>query len=89
MGTKRLFMMQSNRSKIVGLVVGIIVLIISMVASILFGHQQFGVKDLWLAYSEFDGSNEHLILTTTRVPRALIAAAVGASLATLALSCKC
>ncbi|WP_238192040.1 iron ABC transporter permease [Paenibacillus sp. L3-i20] len=73
--------MQSNRSKIVGLVVGIIVLIISMVASILFGHQQFGVKDLWLAYSEFDGSNEHLILTTTRVPRALIAAAVGASLA--------
>ncbi|MBH5318417.1 iron ABC transporter permease [Paenibacillus sp. GSMTC-2017] len=74
-------MIQSNRSKIVGLIVGIIVLAISMLTSVLFGLQHFGLRDLWYAYSQFDGSNEHLILTTTRMPRALIAAVVGASLA--------
>ncbi|NEW04741.1 iron ABC transporter permease [Paenibacillus sp. SYP-B3998] len=73
--------MQSRWRKLVGLGVGSILLLISILASILFGLNQFGIRDLWLAYSQFDGSNEHLIITTTRVPRALIAAAVGASLA--------
>jgi iron complex transport system permease protein len=33
------------------------------------------------AYTNFNGSNEHIIIQTVRVPRALIAAAVGSSLA--------
>jgi iron complex transport system permease protein len=65
----------------VGIAIGIALLLIELLASILFGLQQFGIRDLWLAYTQFDGSNEHLILTTTRVPRALLAAVVGASLA--------
>ncbi|RXZ78692.1 iron ABC transporter permease [Paenibacillaceae bacterium] len=60
---------------------GSLLLLLSMLASVLWGLHQFGIKDLWLAYSQFDGSNAHLILTTVRVPRALIAAAVGAGLA--------
>ncbi len=64
-----------------GLIVGIALLLASMLASILYGLQTFGLHDLWLSYNRFDGSNEHLILTNTRVPRTLIAALVGASLA--------
>ncbi|MBP1991849.1 iron chelate uptake ABC transporter family permease subunit [Paenibacillus eucommiae] len=73
--------MQSRQGKLWGLGAGFIVLLICMLASVLFGIHQFGLRDLWLAYNQFDGSNEHLIITNTRVPRALIAAAVGASLA--------
>lgn len=73
--------MERPGSKLAVLAAGVIVLLICMLASVLFGLQQFGLKDLWLAYSQFDGSNEHLILTHARMPRALIAAVVGASLA--------
>ncbi|MFF2479933.1 FecCD family ABC transporter permease [Paenibacillus sp. NPDC058071] len=52
-----------------------------MLCSTLFGLQAFSLSQLWEAYSRFDGSNEHLILTTARVPRTLIAALVGAGLA--------
>ncbi|WP_239617648.1 FecCD family ABC transporter permease [Cohnella mopanensis] len=73
--------MENRRRKLYGLAFGVILLLISMVISILFGLHRFDINDLWQAYRHFDGSNEHLIITTTRVPRALIAAAVGASLA--------
>ncbi|KQO14746.1 FecCD family ABC transporter permease [Paenibacillus sp. Leaf72] len=73
--------MERPGSKLAVLAAGVVILLICMLASVLFGLQQFGLKDLWLAYSQFDGSNEHLILTHTRMPRALIAAVVGASLA--------
>ena len=33
------------------------------------------------AFTNYNGSNEHIIIQTVRLPRALIAAAVGASLA--------
>ncbi|WP_159887448.1 FecCD family ABC transporter permease [Paenibacillus puerhi] len=67
--------------KTLGLAAGLILLLLALLASILYGHQQFGIRDLWLAYTQFNGSNEHLILTHTRVPRAIVAAMVGASLA--------
>ncbi|AJS59394.1 FecCD family ABC transporter permease [Paenibacillus sp. IHBB 10380] len=75
------FLMTSRRGKLVGMGVGAILLLVCILASILFGLHQYGIRDLWLAYNQFDGSNDHLIITNTRVPRALIAAAVGASLA--------
>ncbi|WP_449602501.1 FecCD family ABC transporter permease [Paenibacillus sp. Marseille-Q9583] len=70
-----------SKRKLAGLVVGAILFLISMLCSVLYGLHQFSLKDLWLAYSQFNGSNEHLILTKVRVPRTLIAALVGASLA--------
>ncbi len=81
MGGNKLFVMRSNKSKTIGLAAAVLLLLISVLCSILFGLHLYGIKDLWLAYSSFDGSNDHLILTTARVPRALIAALVGASLA--------
>lgn len=63
------------------LILGVVMLLASILASILYGIHTFSLKDVWLAFTAFDGSNEHLIITTTRVPRALIAVVVGASLA--------
>ncbi|MDF2649691.1 MAG: iron transporter [Paenibacillus sp.] len=67
--------------KLLGVAVGMIVLLGCMLASVMFGIQPFGFHDVWMAYTHFDGSNAHIIITDTRVPRALIGAVVGASLA--------
>ncbi|UQZ36855.1 iron ABC transporter [Paenibacillus sp. PK3_47] len=73
--------LQVRRGKLTGLLFGLVLLAVLMLASILFGIHQYSITDLRIAYSQFDGSNDHLIIRTTRVPRALIAAAVGACLA--------
>lgn len=72
---------RSKRALLLSLVLLIIVLLASVLISILYGLQAFHLRDVWQAYTAFNGSNEHLIITNTRVPRALIAAVVGGSLA--------
>ncbi|WP_066175214.1 FecCD family ABC transporter permease [Bacillus marinisedimentorum] len=72
--------LKSNLSKLFGLTAGIILLFISILISILFGYTKTNWTALIDAYTAFDGSNEQLIIKNARVPRALIAAAVGASL---------
>jgi len=67
-------------SKISCLLLGLLVLTILMAVSILAGSRLYNWHTLVEAYTSFDGGNEHLILRTSRVPRALIAAAVGAAL---------
>lgn len=73
--------LHSRKRKLVSLGAGAVLLLIGMLVSILYGIHLFELKDLWRAYTQFDGSDAHLIIRNTRVPRALIAAAVGASLA--------
>lgn len=73
--------LEKSPRRMVLLAAGITLLLASMMASILYGLTTFSFRDLWQAYTAFDGSNEHLILTSTRVPRTLIAAMVGGSLA--------
>jgi len=75
------FGLHSRRWKQAGLVIGLLLLLAGMLASILYGIHSFGIRDVWLAYTQFDGSDAHIIITNTRMPRALIAAAVGGSLA--------
>lgn len=58
-----------------------LLLLVAMTASVLLGLQHYSLYDLYQAYAAPDGSNGQLILTHTRVPRALTGAAVGASLA--------
>jgi iron complex transport system permease protein len=65
-----------------GLLISLFVLAALLLASVLFGAKTYSLHTLLEAYSSFNGSNEHLILRTSRVPRALIAAVVGAALAT-------
>ncbi|WP_227396457.1 FecCD family ABC transporter permease [Jeotgalibacillus aurantiacus] len=52
-----------------------------ILASVRFGYQQTSFSQIIASFNAFDGSNEHLIIQSVRVPRALIAAAIGASLA--------
>ncbi|MFS0775424.1 iron ABC transporter permease [Neobacillus sp. 3P2-tot-E-2] len=65
----------------VGLFIAIIVLLLLMAASIVYGYTDTTWKMAIDALTNFDGSNEHIIIQSVRIPRAFIAAAVGASLA--------
>ncbi|PLS02627.1 FecCD family ABC transporter permease [Neobacillus cucumis] len=59
----------------------VILMLLLMCASVIFGYTDTSWKTAIDAYTNYNGSNEHIIIQTVRVPRALIAAAVGASLA--------
>ncbi|MDQ1910732.1 iron ABC transporter permease [Paenibacillus sp. GD4] len=64
-----------------GLLACFIVLVLCVTGSVLFGVTDIPFHQFIDAYRAFDGSNEHLIIRTARVPRACIAAIVGAGLA--------
>lgn len=67
--------------RICGLLASMIALLVAIAASIAFGVTNIPLSDVWESFFVLDGSNEHLIIQTTRIPRALIAASAGASLA--------
>lgn len=73
--------LHSRRSKQAGLIIGILLLLAGMLASILYGIHNYEIREVWLAYTQFDDSEAHIIITHTRMPRAIIAVAVGGSLA--------
>ncbi|MBM7704159.1 FecCD family ABC transporter permease [Metabacillus iocasae] len=68
-------------NRIVKVVIATLLLILLMGMSIIFGYTDTSIRLSFEAFTSFDGSNEHLIIQTVRLPRALIAACVGASLA--------
>ncbi|PLR79305.1 iron ABC transporter [Bacillus sp. V3-13] len=72
---------KNNWQKWTGLVVAIIILLLLMCASIVYGYTDTSWQMAIDAFANFNGSNEHIIIQSVRVPRAFIAAAVGASLA--------
>ncbi|MDF2668868.1 MAG: Iron compound transporter, permease [Paenibacillus sp.] len=72
----------SNGFRISGVVLGLILLLASIAASIRFGATNFSWHTSWEAMFHYDESvKDQIIIRTTRVPRAFIAAAIGASLA--------
>lgn len=58
-----------------------VLLLVVMLVGVRYGYHTFGMAQLQEALYRFDGSNEHLIIRTVRIPAVLIGAAVGASLA--------
>ena len=66
---------------ILGLLLGIFILGLSLIASITWGAADIAFRDIYQAFTAFDGSTNHLIIHTVRLPRSLIAMLVGASLA--------
>lgn len=74
-------LLKTNQAKWVGLFVGIIAVITCIWGSIIFGYTNTSWKLALDAFFHFNGSNEHIIIQNVRLPRALIAASVGASLA--------
>ena len=73
------FLFLTRLSKIIGLTTGFILLILCAFSSVLFGLTDISWEMVVHAYTSFDGSNEQIIIKSSRVPRALIAIAVGAS----------
>jgi len=54
---------------------------LALLSSIAFGAADIDAATVWRALTAFDGSTDHLIIRTLRVPRAVIGALVGAALA--------
>lgn len=73
--------LHSINRKWFGIVIGLLLVITLMVASVVYGLTSITWATAWRAFTQFDGSNAHIIIIENRVPRALIGAAVGASLA--------
>src|SRR5918997_3190425 len=65
----------------VGLAACLAVLFVCLLASVRFGAARIGTWDVIGAFGDYGGAEDDLIIRTLRVPRALIAALVGASLA--------
>lgn len=74
-------MLTSTFSKWIGLVISITGVIICLFLSIAFGVADISLQQIFQPFYQFDGSREHFIIRTVRVPRALIALLVGACLA--------
>lgn len=73
---------QSKDWKWSGLLAGCIVMVLGMVSSILLGAVNYSWHTAWDAVFHYDEQvTEQVIIRTTRLPRAFIAAAIGASLA--------
>jgi iron complex transport system permease protein len=64
-----------------GLMIAIIFILFLLCASIVYGYTATSWGTAVQAFTGYNGSNEHIIIQSVRLPRALIAAAVGASLA--------
>ncbi|WP_438358027.1 FecCD family ABC transporter permease [Brevibacillus dissolubilis] len=71
----------STPLKLGGLFVCLVLLLAGLIGSVIFGVVDTSWHVAIDAYTQFDGSNEHIVIREVRVPRALIAGAVGASLA--------
>jgi len=74
-------LLKNARQRWIGFGVTIVILIVLMSISIVYGYTNTTWQISFNAFTNFDGSTEHIVIRTVRLPRALIAAAVGASLA--------
>ncbi|MFZ5945911.1 MAG: FecCD family ABC transporter permease [Bacillota bacterium] len=72
---------KSSLIKVIGLLVFSTLLMACFTLSILLGFTSISLDLVIEAFTSFNGSHEHLVITTTRLPRAIIASLVGASLA--------
>ncbi|WML59182.1 iron ABC transporter permease [Neobacillus sp. PS2-9] len=74
-------LLKSTPLKWLGLITAILLMLLLMCASVIYGYTDTSWRTAIESYTSYNGSNEHIIIQTVRFPRALIASAVGASLA--------
>ncbi len=70
----------STKKRVLGLIFGILLLSLFNILSIVLGYTDISIPTAIQAFLDFNGSNEHIIVQDVRVPRALIATAIGSSL---------
>ncbi|MBD2206458.1 iron ABC transporter permease [Calothrix sp. FACHB-1219] len=68
-------------SPLAGLILGILILLTCLVYSVTLGAAEISIKKILESFILFDGSYEHLVIQTVRLPRSLIALLVGSALA--------
>ncbi|MFC5701024.1 FecCD family ABC transporter permease [Cohnella faecalis] len=74
--------LRTVRLKTSGAAACLALLLLAMGSSVLLGAANYELQEGWAAIFHYDGTTQaEIIIRTTRVPRALMAAAVGASLA--------
>jgi len=69
------------KSRLIVLIACILLLVVCFFSSILLGYTDTSFTNLIHTFTNFNGSNEQLIIQNVRIPRAIIASVVGASLA--------
>lgn len=74
-------MLRTRLAMLAGLGVCLGVLAVCFLGSVRFGAAEIGTADVVSAFTDYGGSEEDLIVRTLRVPRAAVAALVGAALA--------
>lgn len=75
-------MLNSTAAKSIGLFIGALVALGAFFASVMLGTTEIPLSALFGSFAHYDPTNiAHIILLTERLPRAVIAALVGASLA--------
>lgn len=74
-------LLKNTSLKWIGLFIAVLLMLVFMCASVIFGYTDTSWKMAIDALNHNNGSNEHIIIQTVRLPRALIASVVGASLA--------
>ncbi|PLT33961.1 iron ABC transporter permease [Bacillus sp. V5-8f] len=74
-------LLKTVSQKKMGFFLLVVILFFIMCASVVYGYTDTSWGTAKEAFNDFNGSNEHIIIQTVRLPRSLIAACVGASLA--------
>lgn len=71
-----------NKYKFIGLIIGVVVLFISFLLSIKMGLTQIDFKTVFNSFFSYNSElTNHIIIRSSRLPRAIIASLVGSSLA--------
>lgn len=75
-------MLNSYRSKIVGIFVLVILIVLLFFVGLAIGHSSISFTNAWTFITQYDAkSNEHLIIATSRLTRGIIAIVIGIVLA--------
>ncbi|WP_249598020.1 FecCD family ABC transporter permease [Peribacillus frigoritolerans] len=74
-------LLKNSWQKWMGLFITILLLLFLLCSSIVYGYTDTTWKLAIDAFTNFNGTNEHIVIQSVRLPRALIASAIGASLA--------
>jgi iron complex transport system permease protein len=72
---------QSGQWRILGLALGFAVLFVCFIYSVTLGARDIPLRVIFESFVTFDNSYDHLVIQTLRLPRSMIAIAIGAALA--------
>lgn len=75
-------LLKTNRLRMIGVVIGLCIFSLSFIASIVLGQTPTSLQTAYEAFFHYDKTmTEHIIITTTRISRAVIAIVIGTGLA--------